>query len=231
MSQLESNPSSIPCVSSLPISSPFPGRSLPPPEPVSVQDYLEWEVLKILDSRRRRNRIQYLVEWTGYLDDADRTTWEPASNLTNLDLISLSIASLRSSFILFALSCDVFGTNFNNLAKAFAVLVPIDTIQFFTSSLILPRSSLLSSSSELQLTGRLTEPSRTNPPDKSARFDSILQTPSTSSLISVSDRMINLNFLLGPVELVGTPSSSWSSWAILPSSSIVSAYSLILASR
>ncbi|KNF05795.1 hypothetical protein PSTG_01192 [Puccinia striiformis f. sp. tritici PST-78] len=63
--------------------SPFPGKALPPPEPVSVQDHLEWEVSKILDSRRRRSKLQYLVEWSGYLDDTDRTTWEPASNLTN----------------------------------------------------------------------------------------------------------------------------------------------------
>ncbi|KAI7967784.1 hypothetical protein MJO29_001061 [Puccinia striiformis f. sp. tritici] len=64
-------------------SPPFPGKALPPPEPVSVQDHLEWEVSKILDSRRRRSKLQYLVEWSGYLDDTDRTTWEPASNLTN----------------------------------------------------------------------------------------------------------------------------------------------------
>ncbi|OAV84952.1 hypothetical protein PTTG_30921, partial [Puccinia triticina 1-1 BBBD Race 1] len=62
---------------------PFPGKSQPPPEPVEVQDHLEWEVSGILDSQQRRGRLQYLVEWSGYMDDSDRTTWEPASNLTN----------------------------------------------------------------------------------------------------------------------------------------------------
>ncbi|OAV89513.1 hypothetical protein PTTG_04132 [Puccinia triticina 1-1 BBBD Race 1] len=62
---------------------PFPGKSQPPLEPVQVQDHLEWEVSAILDSRRRRGRLQYLVQWSGYMDDSDRATWEPASNLTN----------------------------------------------------------------------------------------------------------------------------------------------------
>ena len=66
-----------------PAQAPYPGKSQPPPEPVEIQDHLEWEVSQILDSRKKRNKIQYLVEWSGYQDDADRTTWEPASNLTN----------------------------------------------------------------------------------------------------------------------------------------------------
>ena len=66
-----------------PASPPFPGTAQPPPEPVEVQDHLEWEVNKILDSRQRGKKIQYLVEWTGYQDDTDKTSWEPASNLTN----------------------------------------------------------------------------------------------------------------------------------------------------
>ncbi|KAI0992319.1 hypothetical protein K3495_g15867, partial [Podosphaera aphanis] len=36
-----------------------------------------YEVEAILDSRLRRNKIQYLVRWTGYED----TTWEPSDNL------------------------------------------------------------------------------------------------------------------------------------------------------
>jgi hypothetical protein len=34
-------------------------------------------VQEVLDSRIRRNQLQYLVKWTGY----EQPTWEPARNL------------------------------------------------------------------------------------------------------------------------------------------------------
>lgn len=44
-------------------------RQLPPPPPLQFQDgHAEYEVEKILNHRRRRNRIQYLVKWQGYGD-------------------------------------------------------------------------------------------------------------------------------------------------------------------
>ena len=61
----------------------YPGKTHPPPEPVNVQDHLEWEVSRILDSRLRKGKLQYLVEWTGYQSDEDRTSWEPANHLRN----------------------------------------------------------------------------------------------------------------------------------------------------
>jgi hypothetical protein len=61
----------------------FPGKTHPPPEPVNVQDHLEWEVSRILDSRLRKGKLQYLVEWTGFQSDEDRTSWEPAQHLWN----------------------------------------------------------------------------------------------------------------------------------------------------
>jgi len=65
---------------------PIPGHQQPPPPPVIVQEQQEWEVEKILDSRRHRNQIQYRVKWTGF-HDPDRT-WYPARNFENLpDLI------------------------------------------------------------------------------------------------------------------------------------------------
>src|SRR3954470_24330625 len=59
----------------------------PPPPAVTVDDHDEYEVERILDSRRRRNALEYLVKWVGYPDhDA---SWEPLSNLTNAtDLIA-----------------------------------------------------------------------------------------------------------------------------------------------
>ena len=59
----------------------FPGRIVPPPLPEIVDSYEEYEVHKILDSRIRRRRIQYLVDWVGY--DASERTWEPLRSLEN----------------------------------------------------------------------------------------------------------------------------------------------------
>jgi hypothetical protein len=59
------------------------GRRQAPPPPVEVEGELEWEVEAVLASRRRRGKLQYLVQWSGFTDDADRTSWEPAANLQN----------------------------------------------------------------------------------------------------------------------------------------------------
>src|SRR3954454_16558554 len=63
-----------------------PSGPLPPPA-VTIDDHLEYEVERILDSRHRRHTLQYLVKWVGYPEhDA---SWEPLSNLTNAaDLIA-----------------------------------------------------------------------------------------------------------------------------------------------
>jgi hypothetical protein len=57
------------------------GRELPPPPPVEIDEYLEYEVDRILDQRTFRRRKQYLVLWKGYpLHDA---TWEYEEHLGN----------------------------------------------------------------------------------------------------------------------------------------------------
>jgi hypothetical protein len=53
----------------------------PPPEPITVDDDLEYEVEAILDSKRFRRTVKYLVHWKGY--DLHDRTWEPFSQLTN----------------------------------------------------------------------------------------------------------------------------------------------------
>ena len=59
----------------------FPGRVVPPPLPENVDSFEEFEVHTILDSRIRRRRIEYLVDWIGY--DASERRWEPLSSLAN----------------------------------------------------------------------------------------------------------------------------------------------------
>ncbi|MBW0474124.1 hypothetical protein O181_013839 [Austropuccinia psidii MF-1] len=58
------------------------GNQLPPP-PVIVEEQEEWEVAQVLDSKLKRGTLWYLVEWKGFNEDPERTTWEPASSLTN----------------------------------------------------------------------------------------------------------------------------------------------------
>jgi len=46
-----------------------------------IQEQQEWEVEKILDSRRHRNQIQYRVKWTSFHDPDG--TWYAARNFAN----------------------------------------------------------------------------------------------------------------------------------------------------
>ena len=71
--------------------SPWKGNDIngilpPPPEPVELDDELEYEVREILDSRwvkrgRAQPKLEYLVSWRGFLPRDD--TWEPEGNLKN----------------------------------------------------------------------------------------------------------------------------------------------------
>jgi Chromo (CHRromatin Organisation MOdifier) domain len=67
-------------------------RTPPPPEPVIVDGFEEYEVEQILTQRRRRNQTQYLVKWKNYpFSDA---SWEPLADLEgNEAVIALQKAS------------------------------------------------------------------------------------------------------------------------------------------
>jgi len=63
---------------------PFPGQMLTPPLPVIVEGEGS-EVEEILDSRRMRGRLQYLVKWRGFTDP----TWEPEENLAEVQAVDI----------------------------------------------------------------------------------------------------------------------------------------------
>ena len=59
----------------------FPGRVVPTPLPTQVDGLPEFEVNKILDSKFRRRKLFYLVDWVGY--NHSEQTWEPVANLAH----------------------------------------------------------------------------------------------------------------------------------------------------
>ncbi|MBW0486775.1 hypothetical protein O181_026490 [Austropuccinia psidii MF-1] len=54
-----------------------------PPPPIIVEEEEEWEVSKIIDTKIKRGKLWYLVEWKGLSQDPERSTWEPTKNLKN----------------------------------------------------------------------------------------------------------------------------------------------------
>ena len=55
--------------------------------PLEIDDSTEYEVYRILDSkidhRRKGSGLLYLVEWSGFDNTADATSWEPEENVRN----------------------------------------------------------------------------------------------------------------------------------------------------
>ncbi|TPX44729.1 hypothetical protein SeMB42_g04232 [Synchytrium endobioticum] len=56
-----------------------PDRSLPKPPPIPYEDQEGWEIERIVDVRKRRNKYEYLIHWKNY-PEADRS-WEPRESL------------------------------------------------------------------------------------------------------------------------------------------------------
>ena len=61
---------------------PVEGQHVAEPQPTIVDDDKDYEVKRILDSKRRYRKLYYQVRWAGY--NYHRTTWEPANNLENV---------------------------------------------------------------------------------------------------------------------------------------------------
>ena len=70
-------------------------RELEPQPAVKLEDGSEeYEVEKVLDKKKKRNKIFYLVKWKGYPDH--KNTWEPEKNLKNAQkLVQVFKASRR----------------------------------------------------------------------------------------------------------------------------------------
>ncbi|XP_077127855.1 uncharacterized protein LOC143783337 [Ranitomeya variabilis] len=64
----------------------FKGRVGPPPQPVVIDGQEQFVVEEIVDSRIRRNRLQYLIRWQGYPPEED--SWEPVENINAQQKIS-----------------------------------------------------------------------------------------------------------------------------------------------
>jgi hypothetical protein len=65
---------------------PIPGRrSEPPPDPEIIDGEPEYEVADILDSRRFRGKLQFLVSWKGY--GYEENTWSDEKDVHAPDLI------------------------------------------------------------------------------------------------------------------------------------------------
>ncbi|MBW0571585.1 hypothetical protein O181_111300 [Austropuccinia psidii MF-1] len=61
----------------------IPNRHQEPPPPIIIEEDEEWEVSQILDSKLKRGKLWYLVEWKGFSQDSERSTWETTENLKN----------------------------------------------------------------------------------------------------------------------------------------------------
>ncbi|XP_077145081.1 uncharacterized protein LOC143807434 [Ranitomeya variabilis] len=57
----------------------FKGRVVPPSQPVVIDGQEQFVVEEIIDSRIRRNRLQYPIRWQGYPPEED--SWEPVENI------------------------------------------------------------------------------------------------------------------------------------------------------
>ncbi|MBW0489973.1 hypothetical protein O181_029688 [Austropuccinia psidii MF-1] len=61
----------------------IPNRHEEPPPPIIIEEEEEWEDFQILDSKLKRGKLWYLVEWKGFSQDSEISTWEPTENLKN----------------------------------------------------------------------------------------------------------------------------------------------------
>ena len=62
----------------------IPNRSDDPPPPLEVDDSTVYRILDSkIDRRRKGSGLLYLIEWSGFDNTADATSWEPEENVRN----------------------------------------------------------------------------------------------------------------------------------------------------
>ncbi len=64
---------------------PIHGVNFPEPPPDLIEGEPEWEVERIVNTRRYRNQTQFLIKWKGYSDA--HNSWEPEKNLNATELV------------------------------------------------------------------------------------------------------------------------------------------------
>jgi hypothetical protein len=62
------------------------GPNFSEPSPDLIDGEPEWEVEQVLNVRRRRNQLQFMVRWKGFSEAHD--SWEPANNVHAEQLIT-----------------------------------------------------------------------------------------------------------------------------------------------
>ncbi|MBW0535777.1 hypothetical protein O181_075492 [Austropuccinia psidii MF-1] len=72
----------------------IPNQHQEPPPPIIIEEEEEWEVSQILNSKLKRGNLWYLVQWKGFSQDPERSTWEPAKNLKNSPEVVKDLHSL-----------------------------------------------------------------------------------------------------------------------------------------
>ncbi|MBW0554443.1 hypothetical protein O181_094158 [Austropuccinia psidii MF-1] len=65
-----------------------------PPPPIIIEEEEEWEVFQILDQKFKRRKVWYLVEWKGFNQHPERSTWEPAKIIKNCPELVKDLHSL-----------------------------------------------------------------------------------------------------------------------------------------
>ncbi|MBW0510591.1 hypothetical protein O181_050306 [Austropuccinia psidii MF-1] len=66
----------------------------PPPPPIFIEEEEELEVSQMLDSKLKRGKLWYVVQWKGFSQDSERSTWEPTEKLNNCPELVKDLHSL-----------------------------------------------------------------------------------------------------------------------------------------
>ena len=72
----------------------FPGRTLKPPAPITLNGEEEFFIEKIVDERRQGKQLQYRVRWQGEGPEGDK--WLPASEVEDCEALDIWLAHKTS---------------------------------------------------------------------------------------------------------------------------------------